>query len=212
MIYQVFVMSENSILLKIENHVRELFQKRSTAENIYHNIIHTSEVVNVTSKIAEAENLSTKDTEIVLIAAWFHDTGYFHCCNGHEEQSSKYARDYLEQAKYSNENIAIIIECIKATQIPHSPKNKLEEIICDADLHHLGMNDIEVRGELLRQEFEMKGIKKLTDVEWLKTSLEFFNKHKYFTDYAKREFEEQKNLNMIKMKKQIEKLENFIAN
>lgn len=35
----------------------------------------------------------------------------------------------------------------------------MEEIICDADLHHLGMKDIEARGELLRQEFEMKGIK-----------------------------------------------------
>jgi predicted metal-dependent HD superfamily phosphohydrolase len=167
-------MSQNPILPKIEGYVRELFKKRSAAENIYHNIIHTSEVVNVASRIAHEEELSDQDTEIVLIAAWFHDTGYFHCCNGHEDQSSEYARDYLEKEKYPLEKIAKILDCIKATRIPHSPKNKLEEIICDADLHHLGMKDIEARGELLRQEFEMKGIKKLSDIDWLSNSLDFF--------------------------------------
>jgi predicted metal-dependent HD superfamily phosphohydrolase len=203
-------MSENSILNKIENHIRELYKKRSAAENIYHNILHTTEVVKVAAKIAEAENLSAEDTEILLIAAWFHDTGYFHCCKGHEEQSSEYARDYLEREGYPDEKIPKIIGCIKATQIPQAPTNKLEEIICDSDLHHLGMNDIEERGEMLRKELEMKGIKKLSDIEWLKASLDFFNKHKYFTDYAKKEFGLKKEQSMIKMKRQIEKLEALV--
>lgn len=203
-------MSENSILNKIENHIRELYQKRSAVENIYHNILHTTEVVKVAAKIAEAEKLSKDETEILLIAAWFHDTGYFHCCKGHEEQSSEYARDFLERENYPDEKILKIISCIKATQIPHSPNTKLEEIICDADLHHLGMNDIEERGEMLRKELEMKGIKKLSDIEWLKASLDFFNKHKYFTDYAKKEFGLKKKQSMIKMKQQIEKLEALV--
>ena len=139
-----------------------------------------------------------------------HDTGYFHCCKGHEEQSSEYARDFLERENYPDEKILKIINCIKATQIPHSPNNKLEEIICDADLHHLGMSDIEERGEMLRKELEMKGIKKLSDIEWLKASLDFFNKHKYFTDYAKKEFGLKKEQSMIKMKQQIEKLEALV--
>ncbi|HEX9250954.1 MAG TPA: HD domain-containing protein [Ignavibacteriaceae bacterium] len=200
-------MSENNILIKIESYVKELFKNRSAAENIYHNILHTTEVVNVAAKIAESENLSAEDTEILLIAAWFHDTGYFHCCKGHEEQSSEYARDYLVREGYPEEKILRIIECIKATQIPHAPTNKLEEIICDADLHHLGMIDIKERGELLRKEFEMNGLKKLSDIEWLKNSLNFFNKHHFFTEYAKRKFGVQKNLNILKMKEQLEILE-----
>jgi len=207
MIFEENVMSQNPILPKIEGYVRELFKKRSAAENLYHNIIHTSEVVNVASRIAHEEELSDQDTEIILIAAWFHDTGYFHCCNGHEDQSSEYARDYLEKEKYPIEKIAKVLDCIKATRIPHSPKNKLEEIICDADLHHLGMKDIEARGELLRQEFEMKGIKKLSDIDWLSNSVDFFKKHKYFTDYAKREFGLQKNLNQFNMERKLKKLE-----
>lgn len=210
MIYQEFAKSENSILYKIENHIKGLFEKRSAVENIYHNILHTTEVVKVSAKIAKAEKISSEETEILLIAAWFHDTGYFHCCDGHEDQSSEYARDYLEREDYPDEKISKIIGCIKATKIPHSPNNKLEEIICDADLHHLGMNDIEQRGEMLRKELEMKGIKKLSDIEWLKSSLDFFNKHKYFTDYAKNEFGLKKEQCMIRMKEQIEKLEALI--
>src|SRR5574338_171144 len=184
-------MSAGNILIDVENHVRELFKQRSTAENIYHNIEHTTEVVDISQKIAELENLSSDDTEMLIIASWFHDTGYFHCCHGHEDQSSEYARDFLQKNNYPNEKIEKVIECIKATKIPHSPKSKIEEIICDADLQNLGMKDGEKRSELLRKEFEMKGIKKLSDIEWIKMSLEFFKKHKYYTDYAKKEFEVQ---------------------
>ncbi len=200
-------MFESKILIDVENHVRELFKQRSAAENIYHNIVHTSEVVNVSYKIAQLENLSSDETEILLIAAWFHDTGYFHCCHGHEDQSSEYARDFLQKNNYPSEKIEKVKECITATKIPHAPKSKLEEIICDADLQNLGMKDGEKRSELLRKEFEMKGIKKLSDMEWIKMSLEFFKKHKYYTDYAKREFEIQKNHNQDRLEQKLKKLE-----
>lgn len=205
-------MFESKILIYVENHVRELFKQRSAAENIYHNIVHTSEVVNVSNKIAQLENLSSDETEILLIAAWFHDTGYFHCCHGHEDQSSEYARDFLQKNNYPSEKIEKVIELIKATKIPHAPKSKLEEIICDADLQNLGMKDGEKRSELLRKEFEMKGIKKLSDIEWFKMSLEFFKKHKYYTDYAKREFQIQKNHNQDRLEQKLKKLEEQSVN
>lgn len=200
-------MSAGNILIDVENHVRELFKQRSTAENIYHNIEHTTEVVDISQKIAELENLSSDDTEMLIIASWFHDTGYFHCCHGHEDQSSEYARDFLQKNNYPNEKIEKVIECIKATKIPHSPKSKIEEIICDADLQNLGMKDGEKRSELLRKEFEMKGIKKLSDIEWIKMSLEFFKKHKYYTNYAKKEFEVQKNHNQNRLEQKLKDLE-----
>lgn len=200
-------MSAGNILIDVENHVRELFKQRSTAENIYHNIEHTTEVVDISQKIAQLENLSSDDTEMLIIASWFHDTGYFHCCHGHEDQSSEYARDFLQKNNYPNEKIEKVIECIKATKIPHSPKSKIEEIICDADLQNLGMKDGEKRSELLRKEFEMKGIKKLSDIEWIKMSLEFFKKHKYYTNYAKKEFEVQKNHNQNRLEQKLKDLE-----
>ncbi len=199
-------MSKSNFLVQVEQHVRALYAARSGEDNLYHNLYHTTEVVKVARDIALSENLSKDDTEVILIAAWFHDTGHFHCCMGHEYQSAEYARDYLERKSYPKEKIEIIINCIKATVIPHQPKNKLEEIICDADLHHLGMNDIEEKGELLRKEYEIKGIKKLSEVDWLKTSIDFFSKHKFFTSYAKKEFGTQKNNSKLKLESKLKKL------
>ena len=197
---------DSLILNKVEIFVRELFSKKSLSDIIYHSISHTIEVVNVAEKIGLAEGISQSDLEIVLIACWFHDTGHINCCIGHEDYSSVYAKKYLEENYYPKENIEKIIGCIKATKVPQQPKNKLEEIVCDADLHHLGQTDIEERGELLRKEFELRGIKKISDHDWLKTSVDFFKNHKFFTEYAKSKFGLQKKHNLIKMKKLLKNL------
>lgn len=200
-------MSESNILIQVEQHVTELFAKRSACENIYHNLSHTTEVVDVAEKIAVEENLSNEDIEILLISAWFHDTGYFHCYRGHEDQSAEYARDFLIRISFPEEKINKILDCIKATKIPHNPLNKLEQIICDADLQHLGMTDIEERGEVLRKELEIKGIKKINSIEWLKSSIDFLLKHKFFTDYAIRMYGEQKRRNLTFLQKKLAALE-----
>ena len=205
-------MLDSLIIKKVENYVLELFAKKSLAENIFHNISHTKAVVDVAEKIGIAERLSFTDMEIILIASWFHDTGHFDCCNGHEDQSSEYARTYLDDELYPEESTEKIIGCIRATKVPQLPKNKLEEIVCDADLHHLGQIDIEEKGKILRKEFELRGIKILSDIDWLKTSLEFFKNHKFFTEYAKREFGLQKKVNQLKLEKLLEKLEKHAGN
>lgn len=201
------MITENNILEKVEAHVKELFSKRSANEDLYHNISHTMEVVQSANRISNLENINESDKEIILIASWFHDTGYFHCSNGHEEQSSEYARDFLERESYPEDKIELVLECIRATKYPQNPKNKLEEIICDADLHHLGMPDIEQRSELLRRELNIKGIKKSDELEWLKTSLDFINKHHFFTVAAQKEYGFQKNVNLMKIEKKIKKFE-----
>ena len=201
------MISDSNILQKVEIHVKELFSKRSANEDLYHNISHTMEVVESAKKIAELENIVGDDKEILLIASWFHDTGYFHCCNGHEEQSSEYARDFLQREFYPVEKIERALECIRATKYPQHPKNKLEEIICDADLHHLGMPDVEQRSELLRRELNIKGIKNSDELEWLKLSLDFIKKHHFFTVSAQKEYGFQKNVNQMKIEKRIKKIE-----
>ncbi|MDP2362450.1 MAG: HD domain-containing protein [Ignavibacteria bacterium] len=194
------------LLNKVENYVRDLFTEKSKAENLYHSILHTTEVVGVAERIGYAEAISSSDMEILLIACWFHDTGHFHCCHGHEDQSAEYARAYFKNEFYPNDSIEKVVGCIKATQVPQNPKNLLEKIICDADLHHLGEKDIKERGDLLRQEFELREIKKLSDIEWLTFSIEFFNNHHFFTDYAKEHYGIQKDINIERMKKKLEEL------
>lgn len=203
-------MFESKILDLVKHHVLEFFANKTSVEDLYHNLSHTIEVVELSNKIALEEKLSYDDKEILLIAAWFHDTGHFNCCNGHEDQSVEFAKDFLDNKSYPEQKIDRIVGCIRATKIPQNPSNKLEQIICDADLQHLGMADIEERGFTLRKELEIKGIKKVDDIEWLKSSLEFLSNHKFFTDYAIKTYGDQKKINQMNIEKKLKTLQSVV--
>ena len=70
------------------------------------------------------------------------------------------------------------------TQIPHNPKKKLEEIICDADLDYLGRDDFHVIADRLRVELREHG-KIDSDRKWDELQVMFLTNHKYFTETAK---------------------------
>lgn len=197
----------NSVIVKkVESYVRELFNTKLCDEVLYHNINHTLEVVSAVQEIGLAEGVSNDDLEILILASWFHDTGHFHCCNGHEEQSTNYAKNFLSLENYPDKKIGVIINCIMATKIPQHPNSKLEEIICDADLKHLGEANIKERGDALRKELELRNIKHLSDIEWMTHSLTFFEQHHFFTEYAKKKYGEQKNKNVELMKSYLDYL------
>jgi predicted metal-dependent HD superfamily phosphohydrolase len=191
---------------QVQDHVSNLFRDNSPSENVYHNMGHTREVVDAAREIALAESINDDDLELIIIAAWFHDLGYIKTCEGHEDVSKEYARKFLKTQNYPEDNIQKITSMIEATRMPQNPKNKLEEILCDADLHHLGTASTEQRGDLYRMEMEKRNKQVCTDEEWLKTSIDFFNQHHFFTKYAIEKFGVQKNINLLKLEKRLKKL------
>ncbi|GBD89014.1 HD domain protein [bacterium BMS3Abin03] len=198
-------MSEE-LIKKAENYVRELFKEKTPPENVYHNLVHTSEVVSAAREIADAEGVNDDKLELLLIAAWFHDTGYVQICKNHEDISIVFAKEYLNSINYPEEKIKIIVSLIEATQLPQTPKDHLEEIICDADLKHLGSDDFETKGDLFRLELEKKKLVVCTDEEWVKTTIDFFKQHHYFTKYAKDKFRIQKKINVAKLEIKLKEL------
>lgn len=198
---------KSEIIKNIESYISETYQQKSPDIHIYHSLKHTSEVVNAVQEIGKALNVSEEELELLTIAAWFHDIGYVECCDGHEKLSAELAADYLKKQGYPESGISKISSLILATKIPQNPKNLLEEIICDADLHHLGVVDFAEKGDMLRREIEQQTNKKFSDVEWLKNNVKFFNQQNFFTTYAKEKFEVQKNINLNKIKKMLKKAE-----
>jgi hypothetical protein len=71
-----------------------------------------------------------------------------------------------------------------ATKIPQSPKNKLEEIIADADLEYLGTNNaVETSTHLF---MELQHINpSLTKEKWNEIQIAFLKQHHYFTVFCK---------------------------
>jgi len=194
------------ILSKVKEYIGKTFRDKGSEDNFYHNFTHTAEVAKATEEIANAIGINDDEKEVLLIAAWFHDIGHIETCIGHEDIGIKLAKQFLIENNYPQNKIEKVVSLINATRIPRNPKNGLEEIICDADLHHLGTNNYEKRSELYKNEIEAQKNSKIKEIDWLKNNLEFLKQHKFYTSFAKDKYETQKNINYIKTEKQLKKV------
>ncbi len=151
----------------------------------YHSSEHIKDVYSSAQTIAELEHVEGEDLLLLLTAVLFHDSGFIREQKNHEEESCGIAREYLPQYDYTPAQIDRICGMIMATKIPQTPHNRLEEIICDADLDYLGRDDFFKIGNGLYEELCMYGIIN-SEAEWNKLQVRFLEKHKYFTKTARK--------------------------
>lgn len=196
-------METNNLINSAKEFIIGEFQINSQDNNLYHNLDHTLDVVQTSIEIALSMNISSSEYEELVIAAWFHDIGHFESCIGHEEISAQKVKCFLEDFHLPAERINRIVNCIMATKIPQSPTNTISEILCDADLHHLGTKEFYHKSELLRNEITLKDKCEFSEIEWIRKNIDFLNAHHYFTDYAKREYGFQKAENLKSLEKSL---------
>jgi len=147
--------AESALLQKSRKYVESFLKENLTDGIYYHDLEHTQEVVEASQEIGIASKISNEELEIVLIAAWFHDTGYYKGMEDHEAMSKDVAEKFLKQEGVEESKIAAVGGCILATKIPQTPKNIMEEVLCDADLYHVSTRDFFTKSELLRKEFSL---------------------------------------------------------
>ncbi len=193
---------ENSLLLDVEAYVTNFISEQVPKEYAYHDIQHTLDVVASVKEIGQTFELGDNELEILIIAAWFHDTGYDKGAIDHEERSAKYAEDYLAKYNYSADNFKMIKGCIMATKMPHTPETLLQRIICDADLSHLGQNVYWDRCSRLRQEMTLTKNSIMSELEWVDFELKFINQHKYQTTVAQQLYGKRKERHIRQLQKQ----------
>jgi len=196
-------MSENSIVNHAKAYVRNLFDEQLDAKYIFHDFEHTTAIAESCKEIAKGSGLNDDQREVLLLAAWFHDTGYIRGTESHEEESVKIALEFLKPRDYPDEKLKLIEGCILATKIPQNPKTPLEKGFCDADLSHIGKVTFFDSNELLRGEWELTEGKVYSDTEWLELELDFMTNHQFHTMYAKERFNSQKNKNIVLLQRDI---------
>ncbi len=184
--------------------VTKLFKEKLSENYLYHNYTHTKEVADTCFEIAEQSNLSNEDIEILLLAAWFHDTGYIFSTDDHEEKSVQIMKAFLESQNYNEEKINDIANLILSTENGREPQNIMEKIIKDADLAHIGRKKFEDKGKLLRREWELLFNKRYSDLEWQKIQLDFLINKKFYTNYANEKFGERLKKNILEEKGKVE--------
>jgi HD superfamily phosphodiesterase len=190
-----------SLLADVEKQVTGILKDSEPKGFSYHNLKHTLEVVGAAALTGKNSGLTPGDLEIVQIAAWFHDAGYTFRYYDHETESIKIARDFLTSRDAGEHLIQAVINCIKATKIPQSPKNQLEEAVCDADMFHFSQEDFLEISSRLRAEQNNHLTKKRGKYKFMLETLELL-KLPYFTAFAQRQWGQGKERN-IKITEQI---------
>lgn len=197
-----------SIVKKAENFVFTLFKDKLSPNYIYHNYNHTLRVVTYALLLAEEEGVNEEDTEKVVLAAWFHDTGYAESDLNHEEISCRFAEDFLKENDYPENKISEVCELIRSTKMTEKPANLLQYIIRDADSSHFAEKNYDKISELLRAEWKLTLGKEFTDKEWVKANRDvLMHKHRFYTNYAKKKMQSVKERNIAKLQNEIGKIE-----
>ena len=188
----------------VDQYIRELFRDELPDGIKYHNADHTLHptkgVVAVAYRIALSENISEHDRELLIAAAYFHDTGYIREYDKNEPIAARMAGRILKLIGYKPAEIKKVQKMILATDLARKPQSLVEKILCDADLDHLGRDDFFKRDGKLRKGRGARGIDVSDEAKWYKGTLKLLKKHKYYTESQKRLREEKKQKNIDQLK------------
>jgi len=171
--------------------ILDKLERELSGDLTYHGMHHTLDVLYVTEELCYFEKVSPYEAILLKTAALFHDSGFTINNKDHEVLGCNIAREHLPRYGFSTPEIEQICGMIMATKIPQSPRNPLEQIICDADLDYLGRDDFFSIGSSLYE--ELKAYKVLETVEtWNRLQVGFLEKHAFFTETNKRRRSPQK--------------------
>lgn len=194
-------MNYHQLLAQVKEYVIHLFKTHAAQKLSYHNLEHTESVVSNAGRIAKFYNLADRDVFTVMTAAWFHDTGYL---NGgaadHENRGAQIAEQYLTGKNIDPDLVSGVRQCIVATRLPQSPASLKEQIVCDADLFHLGTNEFKEKNRLMRKEMEWRSGKKIDKADWRRSTLRMMESHHYHTGYCQNLLNEKKRQNLEELK------------
>lgn len=191
---------------KAERHIMNVLEKGLSDKLHYHSIEHTKDVVRAVERLALMENVTDEGLFLLKSAATYHDAGFVEKYDKNEPIGARLAEEILPKYGYTEQHINTIKELIFVTQIPHNPKNKIEEIICDADLDYLGRDDFHEIADRLRRELREQG-KITSDRAWDEIQVQFLSQHKYFTETAIKTRREKKLKNLEEIKAKLERNE-----
>lgn len=187
------VVDSKALLEDVEAYVENFINEEIEPDFVFHNFQHTCAVVEAATELAEYYEVSEEDRLAIILASWFHDTGYTEGWENHEERSVANAAKWLASKGVDDEALINNISgAIRATKMPQQPNNFLEEIVADADLSHLGDLSYWDRCGRVRQEFAITRNIIMSDQEWIDFELGFMLNHEYHTEAARELFGDRK--------------------
>lgn len=158
-----------------------------SSELCFHSYEHTIDVLNEAIYFAHCDGLSSRQQELLAIAAAFHDVGFLVRRWNNEQLGAQRAREAMKASGgYSSAEINLVEQAIldtKLIQTSHGPRQfangELSPYLLDADLSNLGRVDFLERLNLQSRE---DGIEEELS---LQKALELIRNHTWHTPAAK---------------------------
>ncbi len=190
------------IIQEAEKFVVGYLSDNLDSKYLYHNLRHTQRVVESTQELLDHYDIKDKENDRIMLAAWFHDTGYVNGPENHEEQSCRIARQFLQEHGKDEGFTEGVCELIRATRHHKEPNDLPQKILKDADASHFGKKNFIEISELLREELSLLGVAEYTSEAWRDENIRMMRaEHRFYTDYALENWQERKDKNLKKLVK-----------
>src|SRR6267143_969112 len=167
---------------------------------VFHSFGRARVLVDATREVAKGAKVDDGDLTALLLAAWFHDTGYAAGPKGNRKQSAEIARAFLAEQGQTPELVDEVAAAIQATDSP-SPDKLVQEVLHDALLLVIANKNYLALAEQFRLERERRNAEVHSDVEWTKICIAFFDNHQFRTRYAQLEYNAGRAANLVRLHK-----------
>lgn len=185
---------------KLKEEVLGILKTKLPKDLYYHGIHHTLDALEACEVYLMEEKVKEEDAYLLRIGVLMHDIGFTVSIENHEARGVEMAQELMYKHNFDPKDIEVVKELIMATQVPQSPQNHLEEIICDVDLDYLGRSDFyEISEQLYKELVVYSNIG--SKLEWNKIQIEFLENHKFHTDFANKNRQPQKGKRIVELKK-----------
>ena len=203
--------TNGQIVNRCADFVLELFNEKADSRLTFHNYQHTTGIVALVEKIAHSpipdhasQNISKSSIEIAQLAAWLRNTGYLIDYNNPQDRSIHIAKEFLSLNNYPTANFEKVINCLVASASNRASTIE-EQLLLDAINGYHYTSDYFQQHPLLRLEWELIQNKKISTLDWNQIQLQYLLKTKFFTPYAKLNFEPVLANNIFTQKNKVQK-------
>ena len=193
-----------SNLDKIEQHVKLVMSNELSDKIIYHDIPFMLRVVEAAKVISLEEDLTEREQELLLSAAWLGHLGFADpnlsnevnnpkdLFNSAMTRSTSMAKTFLESIGEDPDQVAAILQIIEESRPETEAKSNLGRILADAVTSDWGLPKSKRKVKKLYEEFLLVGAVDFGKSTWYDTVLVFLRDHEYYTQYGKRVLDEGK--------------------
>ncbi|MBP1678836.1 MAG: metal dependent phosphohydrolase [Bacteroidetes bacterium] len=172
--------------------VASLLTSRLPPQFTFRTFERTEGVAKLCAEIAEGSRLKRGELDVLLLSAWFIDTGFTESAESYGDHSVRIAAGFLEQRGVPDDVVARVAACIRAVARHDPPASLLEEILSDARTAFVGKKNFRRAMGLLRLEEEAVRGRQYSEAEWLERAAQIVAERTFHTEYARARFEKRR--------------------